>query len=348
MKSDAPGQATAEVEPRAAQPETVAPTVGVRTATDVPEFGLGLVPRPRLAERLLESPSAHLLLLRAPAGHSKTTCLMEWEAADKRPFAWISADGRHDDPALLVASIVEALDEIELVDPEVLLALSNPHPAIEAVVLPRLARSLAERTKPFVLVIDDLHLITSDISLEVLRTVINDLPQGSQAAFASRSEPSLQLGSLRAKRQLVELRQDELAMTRSESAEVLANIGLELTSDQVSTLFERTEGWPAALYLAGLALLDQPDLDQAVAAFAGDDRIVGDYVRDEFLSALSPARLAFLTRSSILDVLTGPTLRRGAGAAGFRQGARGAAPVELARDPARSHRRPLPLSPPAR
>lgn len=61
-----------------------------------------------------------------------------------------------------------------------------------------------------------------------------------------------------------------------------------------------------ALYLAGLALGDQPDLARAVAAFAGDDRIVGDYVRDEFLSALSPARLAFLTRSSILDVLTGP------------------------------------------
>ena len=42
-------------------------------------------------------------------------------------------------------------------------------------------------------------------------------------------------------------------MTRAESGELLRKIGLELNSAQLDVLFERTEGWPAALYLAGLA-----------------------------------------------------------------------------------------------
>ena len=71
-------------------------------------------------------------------------------------------------------------------------------------------------------------------------------------------------------------------------------------------LFERTEGWPAALYLAGLALADQPDISAAVASFAGDDRIVVDYLRDEFLTATKPTTLSFLTRSSVLEELSGP------------------------------------------
>jgi LuxR family maltose regulon positive regulatory protein len=278
----------------------------MRVASDLPAFWTGLVPRPRLTRRLLESPPAHLALLTAPAGYSKTTCLWEWEAADERPFAWVSGDRRHDDPAVLVTSIVEALDEIELVDSGVLLAMSNPHPAIESVVLPRLARSLARRSQPFVLVIDDLHLIRSRDSAEVLRVLIDSLPPGSQVALASRTEPPLPLGRLRAKRQLVELGKADLVMTRAESAEVLARIDLELSSEHVDVVFDRTEGWPAALYLAGLAISDQPDLDQAVASFAGDDRIVVDYVREEFLSGLSPSWLAFLTHSSILDQVSGP------------------------------------------
>ncbi|MGH2984052.1 MAG: hypothetical protein ACRDK5_07335 [Solirubrobacterales bacterium] len=52
-----------------------------------PQFGSGLIRRPRLIKRLLDSPPARLVLLTAPAGYSKTTCLAEWAAADERPFA---------------------------------------------------------------------------------------------------------------------------------------------------------------------------------------------------------------------------------------------------------------------
>jgi LuxR family transcriptional regulator, maltose regulon positive regulatory protein len=275
-------------------------------AKDAPHFGPGLVSRPRLIERLLRSPPARLVLFTAPAGYSKTTCLAEWAAADERPFAWIAADPRHDDPALLIAAIVEALDEIEPVDPDVLAPLATPKPSISKVVLPRLGRSLQDRAKHFVLVIDDVQALSAPKAFELVETVIEFLPAGSQLALASRTELPLPLGRMRAHRQLVELFQAELAMTRTESGELLANLDLQLSPSQVNILVERTEGWPAALYLAGLSFADRPDMSAAVAAFAGDDRIVVDYLRDEFLAATSPARLRFLIRSSVLDDLSGP------------------------------------------
>ena len=274
---------------------------GFVAGKDRPPFGPGLVRRERVLNRLLQSPPARLVLLSAPAGYSKTTSLAEWAAAETRPFAWLTAHRRHEDPALLVASIVEQLEEIEQVDPDILAALATPDPSISTVVLPRLGRWLRGASVPFVLVIDDLHAITSPSAIEVLETVIEHLPSGAQLALASRIEPRLQLGRMRANRQLAELNREDLAMTRAESGELLGNLGLEPSSAQMEVLFKRTEGWPAALYLAGLALGDQPEIGAAVTSFAGDDRIVVDYLRDEFLAVLKPSTLSFLVRSSVLD-----------------------------------------------
>jgi LuxR family maltose regulon positive regulatory protein len=277
----------------------------------------GLVPRPRLTARIQAKPSARLVVLTAPPGYSKTTCLREWSEQDGRPFAWVTASARLDDPAALLFSIVDALDEIDPVDPEVLAPLASPRPNIAKTVLPRLSRSIHSRRRPFVLVIDDAHALSCANAIAVVAAVIDSLPEGSQLAIATRTEPAaLSLGRLRANRQLVELAARDLAMTREESLALLGNLGVTLNEPQLDLIFERTEGWPAALYLAGLALADQSDLGKAVRSFAGDDRIVVDYLRDEFLSAIDPERLDFLTRTSILDELTGPLCDAVLGASG--------------------------------
>ncbi len=265
-----------------------------------------MVQRPRLVKRLLSSPPARLVLLTAPAGFSKTTCLSQWRDADERPFTWVQGEHRHDDPVALAGAIVEGLRETGPIDPEVTAALSAPAPDIENVVLPRLRRALSERTEHFVLVVDDVHLITSKQSNELLRAVVEALPSGSQLALGSRTEPGLPFGRLRANRDLVEMAQRELALTDAEAAALLENIGLRLKPAQVAVIQERTEGWPAATYLAGLSLADQPDIAVAVSSFAGDDRFIVDYLRDEFLATTSGARMRFLTRSSLLDELSGP------------------------------------------
>lgn len=268
-----------------------------------PDLHPSLVTRPRLTDRLLASRPARLVVLTAPAGYSKTTSLAEWAAADERPFMWVAATTRDDDPARLIASIVEVLDELEPVDPDVTAALTGK-PNISDIVLPRLARAVRDRS-PFVLVVDDLQEVTSDDALEVLEVFLDALPRGAQLALASRREPPLPLGRMRAKRELVELSQAELALTRREAGKLLSNLGLELTGAQLGTIVDRTEAWPAAIYLAGLSLADRPNTAKAVAGFAGDHRIIADYLRDEFLATTSPSDLRFLTRTSVLEELTG-------------------------------------------
>src|SRR5919201_4330162 len=148
----------------------------------VPGFDERFVRRRRLTRLLLQSPPARLFLLTAPAGYSKTTCLAEWAETDARQFAWINASPRHDDPALLAAAIVEVIDQIEPVHPEVLAALVAPQPGVSSALIPRLGDSLAGSCRPFVLVIDDVNLLSSPAAFELLEGIIGVLPQGSQLA----------------------------------------------------------------------------------------------------------------------------------------------------------------------
>jgi LuxR family maltose regulon positive regulatory protein len=231
-----------------------------------------------------------LALVVAPAGYGKTTALSEWAEKDGRPFAWLDLGDEDNDAAHLLASITLALDDIE--------------PGIADLPLDRLGPAIAGRQRPFVLVLDDVHVLTASGSLELLEAIVDHLPPGSQLALASRTEPALPIGRLRAHRRLVELRSRDLVMTRGEAAVLLTGLGLR--SADVDMLVQRTEGWPAGLYLAALSLQDQPDRQRALARFAGDDRLVADYLRDELLAELPRDRLSFLFRTSVLDDLSGP------------------------------------------
>jgi LuxR family maltose regulon positive regulatory protein len=96
-----------------------------------------------------------MVLLQAPSGYGKSVLLEQWAAADPRPFQSLILGDEHNDPALLVASILAALEAIESVPREVGAALANPEPNLEKVVLPRLGSALEQRTDHFVLVLDD-------------------------------------------------------------------------------------------------------------------------------------------------------------------------------------------------
>jgi LuxR family maltose regulon positive regulatory protein len=229
----------------------------------------------------------------------------QWAAQDPRPYPTLILGDEHNDPAMLVDSIVTVLDPIESVAPEVGAALANPKPNIKKAVLPRLAESLERRQVPFVLVLDDFERIRSTQALDVVKALLAHVPPGSQVVLATRTEPDLALGRLRVQGSVNELGAADLVMTKGECKELLAALGLHLERPQVDTLAERTEGWPAALHLAGLALRDAPDLGQALVHFAGDDRFVVDYIREEFLESVSRRQLEFLRRASILDRLCG-------------------------------------------
>ncbi len=109
------------------------------------------------------------------------------------------------------------------------------------------------------------------------------------------------------KRDVVEVGAADLALAREEAAQLFGGCGLDLDVEDLSILVERTEGWPAALYLAVLSLKGrQGEISTAVAEFAGDQRLVADYLRDELLDELTPDVATFLLGASCLERMNGP------------------------------------------
>jgi LuxR family maltose regulon positive regulatory protein len=190
------------------------------------------------------------------------------------------------DPQHLVRTIAEALVDADLADDDSALPESLPAGCV--------------------VVLDGLQAIKARESLAVIAELIERADAGGQVVLASRSEPALRLGGLRAERKLVELRPADLAMSTAEAAALVATHGLLLDRAELETLVRRTEGWPAALYLATLAAREERHPARALADFAGDDRFVADYVDDELLASLDPQQVAFLARTSVLGTLSGP------------------------------------------
>ena len=126
-------------------------------------------------------------------------------------------------------------------------------------------------------------------------------------ALSTRADPPLPLARMRARGELAEIRFVELEFTDEEASALLnGSMGLELAAEDMERLAERTEGWPAGLYLAGLSLRGRQDASEFIASFHGDSRHVADYLGAEVLAHQPEEIRAFLVRTSILERLSGP------------------------------------------
>src|SRR5262249_16070151 len=135
--------------------------------------------------------------------------------------------------------------------------------------------------------------------------------------MSTREDPPLPLGCIRARGELAEVRADDLRFTDSEADLFLTGcLGLELSSVDVARLQARTEGWPAALYLAALSLRGRSDASVVIDQFAGDDRYLVDYLTGEILACQTPELRSFLLQTSILSRLCGALCDAVAGSAG--------------------------------
>lgn len=290
--------------PTAAAPEAVL----LETKLTRPRVRPEHVPRRDLLARLRNAGWRRLTLLAAPPGFGKTTLLAEWAQQEGAPtVAWLSLDEDDNDPVRFFTYTVAALRRVE---PEfgsrALAALRVPGADLVEVALPLFLNDLAGLDRDLVLVLDDYHLITNRQIHDALTYLIEHLPSALRLVVATREDPPLRLGRLRASGDLVELRAGELRFSGEETAAFLVDaLALELSAADVARLQERTEGWPAALYLAALSLRGRPDASALIEHFAGDDRYLVDYLTTEVL-ARQPAELrSFLLKTSVLKRLCG-------------------------------------------
>jgi len=261
------------------------------------------VRRRRLSDRLGSARPA-LALLVAPPGFGKTTVLAEWAATDPRPFAWVRLDAQDNDRAVLWAYIATAVASAASSDGPVsslTAAARAPDPA------GALAAALESLGEELVLVLDDYYLITNEDCHAQVSRLIELTPRTVQLVIATRWDPPLNIARLRAAGELMELRAPDLQFNLDETREFLnGSLALALDRRAISVLHERTEGWPAGLYLAYLSLHESADPRQFVQTFGASNRHVIDYLTEQVLMALRADVLQFMLATSIVDTICGP------------------------------------------
>ena len=266
----------------------------------------GTVRRSSLIERLGRGDPRPIVSVVAPAGYGKTTLLSQWAERNGQAFAWVSVDEGDNDPKVLLSYVAAALDAVEPIDARVFDALASPVSSVAGWVVPRLGKAFSLMTSPVVLVLDDVHVLGNSECRAALSVLADHVPGGSRLALAGRAEPPLRVARLRAEGKIMEIGPDDLSLTCDEASSLLRNVDLALAEEDAAELHQRTEGWPAGLYLAALYLREGGSFASAAFSFGGDDRLVSDYMESEFLSRISRQHREFLTRTAVLERMCGP------------------------------------------
>jgi LuxR family maltose regulon positive regulatory protein len=292
---------------------TVDPLLSTKLHSPTPRSGL--VARSRLVARLQDGLrlGRRLTLVSAPPGFGKTSAIQEWIGRAGRPVAWLSVDEGDNDAPRFLRYLVAALSQADERVGQVLQASSSvPLQAPLQAPLIALINCLAEIGADLGLVLDDYHCISDSTVHELVAFLLTNQPSGLHTVIGTREDPPLPLARMRARDQVTEIRERDLRFTTEEAAAFLnQTMNLGLSSQSVAALVSRTEGWITGLQLAGLALRQpavgsrlQKDADEFVAAFAGDDRYVVDYLMAEVLDRQPEPVRRFLRQTSILDRLS--------------------------------------------
>ena len=265
------------------------------------------VPRQRLAERLAAG-DGKLALVHAPAGFGKTIAVAQWRAAEPDwTFAWVSLDPGDNDPVRLWTHIVSSLQGAcpSLGGEELLAPLRVQVPDISGRLVPGLVNALAVLHERVVLVLDDFHLVSALACHEQIESLLASLLPPAKIVIISRTVPPLAVARLRVAGEMTEIGMRDLRFTPEEAAGLIGAVAAyPLGERDLAELVEKTEGWPAAVYLAGLSLRTQPDPSAFVREFTRGNRYVADYLFEEVISRQPEHVVRFLAHTAILDRFT--------------------------------------------
>ena len=264
-----------------------------------------VVERPRLYAALQRLSALPVTLVCGPAGWGKTLLVGSWLAtlpAD-HAAAWVTLRARDDDPrafwAVLARAVVPHVDSASARE----LHRLTGQTFTEGELAGAFATALRHTDRRVVLILDDLHEVTSPEVHEGLYSLITRPPPTLTVIATTRHDPPWPLARLRLAGLLGELAPRELAFDDAEAASLFRKLGVDIADAQVGEMVLRSGGWPAGLRLAALDLTTSRDVWTTITAFSGVAHSVSAYLASEVIDALPGELVAFLEAISTTDLV---------------------------------------------
>ena len=265
-----------------------------------------LIDRGDLLAALDRAAAGKVTIISAPAGSGKTSLLRTWADRRGQPhgLAVLQVQRDQQDAQQFWLDLLDAVRHV-----------SGPASRAEALaatpgfdgraMVDRVLAELADHHGRVILVIDDLHELSSPEALAQLTRLLTNLPPHVHAMLATRRDLRLRLHQLRLAGELAEIRAADLRFTERETRELLDASGIALSHAGAALLHQRTEGWAAGLRLAAISLAGHPDPERFVAGFSGSNRTVAEYLLAEMLERQPDDVQLLLLRTSLLDRVNG-------------------------------------------
>lgn len=272
-----------------------------------PPVGRIHVPRPHLLERLDQHRSRPLTLVSAPAGFGKSTLVSSWLEARDCPGGWVSLDKNDNNLHLFLSIFLAAVQSMFPDAGRKTLAMANALAIPPVSVLAKsLINELDQIEQPFILVLDDFHLIKDESVHDLLTELLHHPPQSMHLVLVVRRDPALPISTLRAQDLVTEIRTRDLRFTITETVTFLTQeLRTQVDPSTAAALEDKTEGWVTGLHLAAISMRHRGNLDPKLLEPQVDAQYVLEYLFNEVFSHQPPEISQYLINSAILDRFCG-------------------------------------------
>lgn len=281
------------------------------TRITLPSQPAGIIKRDELILKLNENSDKKLILLNAPAGYGKSTLINYFLRSQKKDYGWIRLQQDIDSSYILLLYIIEAIKKInndfgketlqtlELLgnDPKKII---SQEPALLSIINTFSNEFSAVFNSDITIVLDDIHELSQQIWIKkFIDLLLNETPDNLRIIITTRFLAEINISSLKAKRKILEITQNELALSPEEFSELAKKLyNIKYSAEDSLNLVKYMGGW-----VTGIHLLLQVSEPGNILSFAGKSVLpenLFEFFAAEVYSKLDETVQDFLLKTSLV------------------------------------------------
>ena len=216
--------------------------------------------RPRINSLLEQAIQKPVVSVTAGAGYGKTSAVYKFSKMCNADTIWIQLSARDNVRERFWENFLYVISIINKEAAAAFYEIGFPASEQQFQYFLSLCQQAATPNKKYLLVYDDVHLITEKIVLDFLKRFIAVMLPNTCFVLISRTECPLDLNTenLDSKKILAKITEDALRFSYGEMLAYFKLAGVQVDSALASSMYHDTEGWAFAIHLAVVSLKNIP------------------------------------------------------------------------------------------